>query len=264
FFAREFNARAGFFLVLILTATPLVSAGAVLMTVDVFLVLFWTAAMIAGWRAVQPNGTTVSWLWVGLWMGLGFLSMYTELLQWVCWLVFFALWPGARRHLRRPGPYLALLINCLCALPVLIWNQQHHWITVARVAGDARAVQPWSPAVLDFLVSEWLLFNPIFFVGIIWAAIAFWRRSRYNPKLIYFFSMGAPLFLVFFAYSVCSRIEPNWIAPSVIPLFCLMVGYWDTQWRLGLKYLKHALTAGLAIGLPLVVIGHDTNLLGKL
>ena len=57
FFAREVNARAGFFLLLIITATPLMSVGAVLMTVDPLSVLFWTAAMLAGWRAVQENAT---------------------------------------------------------------------------------------------------------------------------------------------------------------------------------------------------------------
>ena len=29
----------------------------------------------------------------------------------------------------------------------------------------------------------------------LWAAVAFWRRQRHNPLLLYFFSMGAPLFL---------------------------------------------------------------------
>ena len=56
--------------------------------------------MIAGWRAIQDTGTTKDWCWVGLWMGLGFLSKYTALLQWVCWAVFFVLWPPARKHLR--------------------------------------------------------------------------------------------------------------------------------------------------------------------
>src|SRR4029077_8013057 len=74
FFAREVNARAGFFLLLIITATPLASLGALLMTVDPLSVLFWTAAMLAGWRAVQEKAATRDWLVVGLWMGLGFLS----------------------------------------------------------------------------------------------------------------------------------------------------------------------------------------------
>jgi 4-amino-4-deoxy-L-arabinose transferase-like glycosyltransferase len=242
----------------------MLAAGGVLMTVDVFSVLFWTLAMLAGWRAIQPNSTTGSWLWVGLWMGLGFLSKYTALLQWLCWAVFFVLWPQARRQLRRPGIWIALLINLLCSLPVLIWNQQHDWITVKHVAGNANAGQPWSPAVLEFLGVEFLLLNPVFFVATVWASIAFWRRSRRNPILVYFFSMGAPLFLVYFFYSFHSRILPNWIVPSVLPLFCLMMAYWDTQWRLGLRRLKKAFVAGVAVGLPLIIIGHDTELIGKL
>jgi membrane-associated phospholipid phosphatase len=263
FFAAEFNARAGFFLLLMLTATPLVSAGAVLMTVDPFSVLFWSAAMVAGWRAVQLNSPLSAWAWAGLWMGLGFLSKYTALAQWVCWAVFFLLWKPARAQLRRPGIYLALLINVVFAVPVLIWNQQHGWITVQHVAGDAKAGQGWSPAVLDFLASEALLLNPVFFVPMIWAAIAFWRRSRHNPKLVYLFSMGAPLFLGYFIYSFHSRLQPNWIAPSVLPLFALLVAYGDTQWRLGTKYLSRALIVGLALGLPVVIIGHQTELIGK-
>ena len=156
-----------------------------------------------------------------------------------------------------------MAINLVCALPVLIWNWQHGWITVRHVAGDAKAGAGWSPAVLDFLGSQALLLNPIFFIGMIWAAIAFWRRSRRAPKLVFLFCMGAPLFLVYLLYSFHSSIQPNWIAPSVLPLFCLMVGYWDTRLRLGSKPVKIALLAGLALGLPVVIVAHDTELIAK-
>ena len=55
FFAREANARAGFFLMLMLSAAPLLAVGSVLMTVDSLSVAFWTLAMLAGWRAVREN-----------------------------------------------------------------------------------------------------------------------------------------------------------------------------------------------------------------
>ena len=267
FFAREVNARAGFFLVLILNATPLPSVGAVLMTVDPLSVLFWTAAMLAGWRAAQANGTTRQWLWVGLWMGLGFLSKYTALFQLLSWAVFFALWPPARKHLRRPGPYAALLVNLICALPVLFWNWQHQWITVTHVADRGGLSSAWQPTLrylFEFIGAEAGLLNPIFFVATVWAAIAFWRRGRYDPRLVYFLSMGAPLFLAYLLYSFRSRILPNWIAPSVLPLFCLMVIYWDTRWRLGAARIKPWLIAGLALGFVTVMLGHDTNLIKKL
>jgi hypothetical protein len=143
FMAREVSARAGFFLLAVIITTPLLAVGSTLMTVDPLSVLFWTLAMLAGWRAIQPDGLTRHWCWVGVWMGLGLLSKYTALLQWLCWAVFFMLWRPARAHLRRPGPYVALLINAACSLPVLIWNWRHEWITVEHVADNASVGEPW-------------------------------------------------------------------------------------------------------------------------
>jgi hypothetical protein len=267
FFAREVNARAGFFMLLILTATPLASVGSVLMTVDPLSVLFWTAAMLAGWKAFQKNGTTGQWLWTGLWLGLGFLSKYTELFQLLCWAIFFVLWPPARKHLCRPGPYLALLINLVCAFPVYIWNQQNGWITVRHIADDASINEAWHPTLKflgEFVGTEFALMNPVFFVATVWAAIAFWHHGRHNPRLLYFFSMGAPLFLAYLLHSFRGRVLPNWIAPSILPLFCLMVIYWDTQWRLGLVAPKGWLATGLSFGLAAVLVCHNTDLLQRL
>jgi membrane-associated phospholipid phosphatase len=267
FFARAVNARAGFFLVLIVSATPLLALGSILMTVDPLSVLFWTAAMISGWQAIQPGAKTSAWLWTGLWLGLGFLSKYTEMLQLVCWVVFFILWKPARTHLRKPGPYLALLLNLLFTIPVLIWNQQHHWITVTHVASNAGANKPWTPSLShlvdfgSFLGVETLLLNPIFFLATVWACIAFWRRGRHDPRLVFLFSMGAPLFLIYMLYTFHSKVLPNWIAPSVLPLICVAVIYWDTRWRLGARALKGWLIAGIAIGAVAIAYMHEPDLL---
>jgi 4-amino-4-deoxy-L-arabinose transferase-like glycosyltransferase len=267
FFAKNVNSRAGFFLLLITTATPLLSAGAVLMTVDPLSVLFWTAAMVSGWKAVQPNAPIRYWLWTGLWMGLGFLSKFSY--QLLSWVVFFILWAPARKSLRTPGPYLALLINAICTLPVLLWNYQHGWITVQHVAENAGADTQWTLERMlrfsgRFLSAEFGLLNPIFFVAMIWAAIAMWRRNRHNPLLLYFFAMGAPVFLLNFALSFHSSVLPNWIAPSVIPLFCLMVAYWDTRWRLGATGIKPWLTAGIIFGFAAGLLFHNTDWIKKL
>src|SRR6185503_15831860 len=92
FFARYVSARAGFWLIAIVNVAPLLAVGSTLMTVDALLVLFWTLAMFAGWRAIQPDATAKHWALVGLWMGLAFLGKYTALLQWLCWAIFFAMW----------------------------------------------------------------------------------------------------------------------------------------------------------------------------
>ncbi len=266
FFAREVNARTGFFLVLCVMATPLLSVGVTLMTVDPLSVLFWTAAMFAGWKAIRPEAGVKDWAWVGLWMGLGFLSKYTALFQLLCWAIFFALWRPARVHLRRPGPWLALLINALCALPVIIWNQQNGWITAIHVATNAKLHKPWQPSLEylgNFLGAELGLLNPVFFVSAMWAMAAFWRRYRQDLRQVFFFSMGAPLFLVYLGWTLHSQVLPNWIAPSVLPLFCLMAIYWEAERLRGAPQVIPSLVCGLVVGFLVVLVLHDTHLIRK-
>ena len=119
FLAREAGARAAFCLLLVTFATPLLVVGSVLMTVDPPLVLCWMWAVVAGWRAVQPDGKTRDWLVAGLALGLGFLCKYTAALQIVCWALFFAMYAPAWVHLKKAGPWLALVVFAGCTLPVV-------------------------------------------------------------------------------------------------------------------------------------------------
>jgi membrane-associated phospholipid phosphatase len=263
FFAREVSARPAFWLLLIFIATPLLNIGSILMTIDPPLVLCWTWAMIAGWRAVQPDGRTRDWLIVGLAMGLAFLCKYSALYQIVCFAIFFALWPAARVHLRRRGPWLALLIFLFCTLPVVIWNWRHGWITVHHVAGNAGLHSHWHPTLRyfwDFVFQELALLNPVFLIGALWAMIGFWKFRRERPLWLYLFCMGGPVFLGHWLYSFHSRILPNWIAPAVVPMFCLMVVYWDER----RPRIKPFFIVGLALGFFAFAIIHQSKLVGKI
>ena len=263
FFAREVSAQAAFWLLLIVTATPLLGIGTILMTIDPPMVLCWMWAMMAGWRALQNEGKTRYWLEVGVATGLGFLCKYTSMCQLVSWALFFLLWPASRRQLRHAGPWLALLIFLLCTTPVLIWNSQHGWITVHHVAGDAGLHSQWKPTLnyfFEFVATQFGLLNPVFFVGALWASIAFWSKWRERPLMLFFFCMGAPVYLGYALWSFHSRIFPNWIAPSVPPLFCLMVCYWRERIRLARPFLAF----GIALGIFAFVILHQTSLIAKI
>jgi len=266
FMAREVGARQGFFLLLAVTATPLLGVGGTLMTVDPPLVLCWTLAMVAGWRAAQPDGRTWHWLLVGLALGLGFLCKYSAVYQIVCWGFFFWLWPPARVHLRKPGPYLALLLFAVCTLPVIIWNNQHHWITATHVAGNAALNESWRPTLRhfgEFLGAELGLLNPVFLVATLWASAAFWRRRRERPLWLYFFCMGTTVFLGHTVYALHARVHPNWVAPAVLPMFCLMVAYWDTRWRAGSRAVASWFGVGMTLGLLAAAVLHNTRLFDK-
>ena len=263
FMAREVGARAGFVLVLMTFAAPLLVAGSVLMTIDPPLVLCWMCAVVTGWRAAQPGGKTRDWLLTGLALGLGFLFKYTAGLQLLCWILFFAMQPAARIHLKKIGPYLALGIFALCTLPVLIWNSQHHWITITHVAGDAGLQSAWQFTLnyfWEFTGGEFGMLNPFFFIAAVCAAVAAWKRRAEKPLWFFLFCMSAPVFLGHWLYSFHSRVQLNWIAATVPPLFCLTVAVWNEK-----KIRVRAwLGAAMLLGLVAAIFMHDTRLIGRL
>jgi hypothetical protein len=264
FFAREVSARAGFFLLLCVSTAPIISVGSVLMTIDPPLVLCWTLAMLHGWKAVQTHGRTRDWLWVGVWSGLGFLCKYSSILQWVSFFLFLGLWPNARRHLRRPGPWLVLLISLVAAVPVVVWNAQHDWITVTHLQDRAGLTHAWQLADFfkffgDFTGATLVLLNPVFAIAIGWACVQVWRHRRHDGLLMYFLAMGMPLFLGYWLYTVRARVHPNWIAPAIVPLFCVLVAYADSRWRELGPRLRPWLVGGLILGGLMVGVLHETK-----
>jgi hypothetical protein len=100
----------------------------------------------------------------------------------------------------------------------------------------------------EFVLSELGLLNPVFFAAMLWASLVSWRKFKQEPLLLYLFCMGAPLFLFYFLFTIRGRALPNWIAPSVVPLFAVMVIVGDRYWQSGKRAVKYWLITGLVIG----------------
>lgn len=263
FMAREIGGRNAFFLILATFATPLLVVGGILMTVDPPLVLCWMWAVAAGWRAVQPAGRTRDWLMAGLALGLGFLCKYTAAMQLVCWAIFLALHPPARAHLKKAGPWLALAVFAICTTPVIIWNTQHDWITLHDVGGDAGLHKAWHPTLnyfFEFTGIEFGLLNPIFFIAALWAMAIAWRRRAEKPLWGFLLCMGAPVFLGHWLFAFHSRVQPNWIAAAVPPMFCLMGACWsESKMR-----IRPWLTTALVLGIGASAVLYDSDLIGRI
>ena len=131
-----------------------------------------------------------------------------------------------------PGPYLALLVNLVCALPVLIWNcaasvDHRHPRGRRRGTGQRVEANPEIPGRIprrrsrlaepDLLRRHRLGRHRLLAPG----------PARPAPGL--FLQHGRAAVPGLLLHSFRSRVLPNWIAPSVLPLFCLMVIYWDTR-----------------------------------
>ncbi|PYJ03496.1 MAG: hypothetical protein DME25_12080, partial [Verrucomicrobia bacterium] len=155
----------------------------------------------------------------------------------------------------------------LATTPVLVWNWQHDWVTLRHVSDNAKLDKPWHPTLgffFDFAGQEAGLLNPVFFGAILVAVCRFWPRAGSRPLLLYFFAMGAPVFFGYWLYTFHSRVQANWIAPSVLPLVGLMAMYWEQRWREGVSGVKRWLVAGLCLGAAVVLVFHETDLLYRI
>jgi hypothetical protein len=151
----------------------------------------------------------------------------------------------------------------LCTIPVVIWNAQHGWITVYHVAGDAGLQSEWHPTLgylLEFCASELLLLNPFFLIGALTAAVLIWKKHPRNPLHVYLLCLGTPVFLGYGLYSLHSRVLGNWIAVSVLPMFCLMVAY-AHEYR---PRIRPFVTGGVVFGVLAAALLHDSDLAGKI
>jgi len=149
---------------------------------------------------------------------------------------------------------------------VLIWNYQNGWITLTHLAERGGLDQNWNFQIKhawNFVIAEFGLLNPLFFIGMIAAAFRFWKRSP-NALALYLFSMGAPLFLFYLLYTFRSQVQPNWIAPAIVPLFCLTAMHWDERLRHGFLRVRLLLAAGAILGLIVILVLHDTDLVRQI
>ncbi len=275
FLARFVPAKTVFWALLAFNAVPLFALGGLVLTVDPLTVFFWSLAMFAGWRAIQEDS---NWHWLVVGVGLvgGFLCKYFSPFQIAAFAVVFAIWPRARRQLRRPGPWLALGLNLLAVVPVGYWNLTHGKIGLTHLAERGGLQKAWQPTLryfVDFMVVEPLLFNPFFYAALGLAVVVYCRRrsvlewvSDDDPDgavLRYLLAMGAPVFLFYLGYTARARVLPNWVAPAILPLllFGLIVGS-RASLRAGI-WLRRLFQVGFAVGFPLLVLAHETNWVAK-
>ncbi|MFM8470222.1 MAG: phosphatase PAP2 family protein [Limisphaerales bacterium] len=238
------------------------------------------------------NAALRPWLLTGLWLGLGFLSKNTNAFQLACFALFFALWKPARAQLRAAGPWLALGIAALAVLPQLIWNAQNGWATIEHLHNRAGLALAWKFTpnyLIDFVAAEIALLNPCFLALVVGCALTTLAllRGGFAPVAavcdrradaerrsqsaateqalpLFLLCMGLPLFLGYFLYTLRARVQPNWIGPAVLPRLCLAALQADACWRRGVRSVRAWFIGGLSLGLPLVVLLHDTNLTSKL
>ncbi len=249
---------------------PILVTGAALMTIDAPLACAWTWALVCVRRALERD-TLAAWLATGLLIAVGILAKYNMMLLFAVVGVLLLVEPSLRRFLLRPGPYLATAVGLCGLLPILIWNAGHDWVSfrqVTRQAGLASGFGIDVDGPLVYLASQATVVGPIWFVGMVWAAIELCRRPTtgadepYEPWAVRLLVLATAVpWLVFLGFSLITKTQPNWPALALIGGTILLAAWLARHGRVPghRRRVRIFVAAGALLGAGAVILVHRTD-----
>ena len=213
---------------------PLVSIGAVFVTPDAPLVVFWTiglAALVELWRTGERR-----WLIaLGLALGLALQSKFTAAFFAAGVALALVATPSLRRWLTSSALLTGLAVALVIFAPFVVWNGAHGWATFAKQLGRAPP-NGFAPYYLaEFLVAQIGLMNPLIVVALVPALAAIpWRgsvspRSPDEARRILACTI-APAAVYFLLHSLHDRVQGNWLAP-LYPAAAILAADWVAESR---------------------------------
>lgn len=211
---------------------PILLLGGASLQPDAPLIFFMTGTWLFFWRASQAeNGGRGWWLAAGVFAGGALLSKFHA------WVLLPPLWlfllvsPDHRRWLRRPGPWLALVVALAVLLPNLIWNAWHDWITYTFQfrRSDLPESQFEIENVLIYWLGPFLTLSPLLYAAVlmgVWRGWQAWRRDR-DVRWLYLLLAGVPLPLFLGLLSPLVTISVHWAAPAYGALILMAAALYD-------------------------------------
>lgn len=252
-----FDRRIGFWSAVTINLTFIYALGALIITPDNPLLMFWVLIMIACF-AISRGGSGLWWLLLGIFIGAGFASKYSIAFAALGALLFF-LSSSDRRWFLTPWPYISLLAAIIVALPVIYWNYTHDWASFvfqsSRRAGEMTRLRPdFFFGYIGTIIGIYgLIPLPLLFAGIWHSTRESFRKLAANHFLLAAFSMPLVIFLL--PLSLIYWIKMNWTAPAFIGWFIAGVAfYFANEQKKWVRILGRVSLAFLALTFVLIHI----------
>ncbi|PKP52491.1 MAG: hypothetical protein CVT92_08665 [Bacteroidetes bacterium HGW-Bacteroidetes-1] len=188
---------------------------------------FWMLAlwlmMLALDETIGKGKLNLFLLLIGLTIGLGMISKYTSVFEWVGWGLFILIYK--REWLKKPALYVSVIISALCTLPVILWNIDNDFISFSfqseRVNIFSASLRP--DLFASELLGQFLYNNPINVTLIAVMLLAVfrgkqWLLSDYQRLLLL---ISLPMIGLFLAFSLFRATLPHWTGPAYNTLLIL-------------------------------------------
>ncbi|MFZ2031875.1 MAG: glycosyltransferase family 39 protein [Vitreimonas sp.] len=210
--------RIGATAALFFNLTVTMNVGSMLATSDASVVMTSCFVLLALAKLNQTD-RGVWWLAVGLALGIGMWAKYTT----AFFAIGIAIWllaiPEKRKWFFSPWPYLGAIVALAVFSPVLLWNANHEWASVAYQSSRFITHQFRIGYPFELIVSQVGLATPSLFIlavlGIIWG----YRAANHRSEAILLASLVLPVLIYFLWHSLHERVQGNWpecITPALV------------------------------------------------
>ncbi|QJW46765.1 glycosyltransferase family 39 protein [bacterium BFN5] len=173
--SKLFNEWAGAYAALLLNISAVfsLSTGSWILPDGPLMFLMMGAALVLIKLFFEPvvDLSWKLWLLVGVLTGLGMLAKYHAVFMIFGSLLFVLTTKEYRKVLVGIGPYLAVATAVIIFLPVLLWNQEHHWISFLFQSGRGIAKGFYPLNLLKNIGGQaaWVL--PWIWIPLVWVLI---------------------------------------------------------------------------------------------
>ncbi|MES1944544.1 dolichyl-phosphate beta-D-mannosyltransferase [Salinisphaera sp. PC39] len=205
---QQYGRNAGIFALMLVATLPGFFGFGLLATPDAPVFAAWSGALYFLYRALVEQRER-AWYGVGLFVGLGMLSKYTIVLLGPAALAYLLLARDARFWLRRPQPYLAVLLALALFSPVIYWNATHDWASFWF-----QGARRWSGSV-EFGADELALHIMILLTPMLALVtpVLLWPQARSDARHRFAYCFTLVPLAVFVLYSMQGEPKLNWTGP---------------------------------------------------
>lgn len=255
---RLFHAYAAWFAALLFSAAPVLSVttGTWILPDGPLIASMLACALALTGALFDEQRQPLNWLLAGVAGGVALLSKYHAVFLFAGTFGFLLVSPSHRKWLRSPWPYLAAAIAFILFTPVIIWNAEHHWASLAFQGSRAGLVhlRIWMPLVA--LAGQAVFMFPLVWWTCVHAAAVLLREHTRDPRLWFLLLLASgPIVIVTIAAAWSPNTFFHWAAPGY--LFLIPLAGWRLSETLPESHPRSTpwVSASLAVAaaLPLLV-----------
>ncbi len=207
--------------ILLFAFSPILHLLSIALVPDTLLIPLLLLLMSVTWDLIQTDDVTQTtwknWLQFGLILGLAGLTKYTAVL-FALSAALLLLYTYGLEVLFTKKLWAATAIALILISPVLIWNQQHDWISFRYQLNHAAGSSDWLlRKCILFVLIVYLAYGPLLFNGLIKKSTVVGQKKQDEIRY-FFYIFSIPSLIVLFLLSGRGSTLPHWAAPAVVAL----------------------------------------------